>query len=164
MGISIRRAKRTDARRLTGIARAAKGHWGYPEELLDLWRRDLTVTPAFVARQPVYCAIEGNEIVGFYGISGRGPVRELEHMWVHPRHIGAGIGRVLFDHLIGRLRAMHVTRLEVASDPNAAGFYRKMGARPIGRVPSKPAGRTLPLFLVRVAPGRAPRDGADQRS
>jgi GNAT superfamily N-acetyltransferase len=89
-------------------------------------------------------------VLGFYALSGTGSVRELEHMWVRPRHIGSGVGRVLFGHLLGRLRAMRVTRLTVASDPHAEGFYRRMGARKVGRVPARPRGRTLPLLVVRV--------------
>src|SRR5207302_7733682 len=40
--------------------------------------------------------------------------------------------------------------LEIASDPNAQGFYRRMGARPVGFVPSRPRGRRLPLLVVDV--------------
>jgi GNAT superfamily N-acetyltransferase len=148
--IRIRRARRDDAGELTRVAHAAKRHWSYPEELIDLWEEDLTVAPAFIARQPVYCAVRGRTVIGFYAVSGTGRVRELEHMWVRPRHIGSGVGRALFAHLLGRLRAMRVTGLMVASDPHAEGFYRRMGAWRVGRVPARPRGRTLPLLLVRV--------------
>ena len=142
----IVRARRDDAAQLTRISRAAKRHWGYPESLLRLWRRDLTVTPGFIDRHPVYHAVRRGRVVGFYAISGTGRVRELEHMWVHPRHMGAGVGRALFAHLVQRLQVMGVRRLDVASDPNAKGFYRRMGARQVGTIASTPAGRTLPLL------------------
>ena len=150
MTIRIRRARRDDAGELTRIAHAAKRYWHYPEELIDLWAEDLTVAPAFIVRHPVYCAVHGRTVVGFYAVSGAGDVRELEHLWVRPRHIGAGVGRMLFAHLLERLAAMHVRRLLVASDPNAEGFYRCMGARKVGRVPAQPRGRSLPLLEVRV--------------
>jgi hypothetical protein len=38
--------------------------------------------------------------------------------------------------------------LRIASDPFAEGFYRRMGARRVGVVPSTPRGRTLPLLLL----------------
>ncbi len=148
MNAPIRRARRADAAALTRVAHAAKRYWGYPERLLRLWQRDLTVTPGFIDRHPVYCAAHGGEVVGFYAISGTGPVRELEHLWVHPRRIRAGVGRALFAHLVRRLHVMRVTRLDVASDPNAEGFYRRMGARRVGEVPSTPKGRALPLLRV----------------
>jgi GNAT superfamily N-acetyltransferase len=149
---TIRRARPADAAALTRIAHRAKRHWRYPEKWVRLWKADLTVTPEAVARQPVYCAIRGRRPAGFYALSGERGTRELEHMWVDPRHIGTGVGTKLFTHLLGRLRAMRVTRLEIASDPNAEGFYRRMGARRTGWIPSTPAGRRLPLLVIRVRP------------
>jgi ribosomal protein S18 acetylase RimI-like enzyme len=147
---SIRRARPADAAALTKIARAAKRHWGYPEKLIRLWRADLSVSPEMIAGDPVYCATRNGDIAGFYALSGEGTTREIEHMWVDPRYIGSGIGRKLFAHLRRRLRAMQVTRLEIASDPNAEGFYRRMGARRISRIASTPRGRYLPLLVLRL--------------
>lgn len=144
----IRRARPTDVADLTRIAHAAKRHWRYPEKLIRLWKADLTVTSEVVVSQPVYCAVRDAEIVGFYALSGERDTRELEHMWVDPHCIGCGVGRRLFTHLLRRLRALRVRRLEIVSDPNAAGFYRRMGARRIGRVSSTPAGRYLPRLVI----------------
>lgn len=144
--IRMRRARRGDCRDLTRIARAAKRFWGYPEKLLRLWDPDLRITPGFAARHGVYCAVGDGGVVGFYALSGRGPGRELKHMWVDPERIGSGIGRLMFAHSLGRLRRMGVTKLTIVSDPHAEGFYRKLGARRVGKVRSKPAGRTLPVL------------------
>jgi GNAT superfamily N-acetyltransferase len=148
---TIRRARRADCRELTRIAHDAKRFWGYPDALLELWNDDLTVTPEFVAGHPVYCAVRRSRIVGFYALSERRTTWELDHMWVDPKHIATGVGRALFTHLLGRLRRAGVTRLRIASDPNAEGFYRRLGARRTGRVPSRPAGRYLPLLVVDLA-------------
>jgi ribosomal protein S18 acetylase RimI-like enzyme len=148
----IRRARRADAEELTRLAHAAKRYWRYPEKLIRLWKHDLTVTPDFIAGQPVFCAVRGARVVGFYALSESRGACELEHLWVDPAHMGAGVGRLLVTHLVKRLRAMGVTRLHIASDPNAEGFYRKMGARRVGEVPSRPAGRRLPLLLLPVRP------------
>jgi N-acetylglutamate synthase-like GNAT family acetyltransferase len=155
MKTTIRRARPTDAVRLTRTAHAAKRHWGYPERLIRRWRPALTVTRETIRHEPVYCAIHDGALAGFCAVSGSGDTRELEHMWVHPDFIGRGVGRRLFTYLLARLRGMHVRRLEIASDPNAAAFYRRMGARRIGRVPSTPRRRYLPLFVVRLEPRRA---------
>ncbi len=144
---------------LTKIAHAAKRFWGYPEKLIQLWKAELTITPEFVADHPVYCAVQRSRIVGFYALSGQHATRELEHMWVDPRHIGSGVGRALFSHLRGHLRRARVTRLTIASDPNAEGFYRTLGARRVGRVPSRPVGRYLPLLVVRVGPSLRSNQG-----
>jgi N-acetylglutamate synthase-like GNAT family acetyltransferase len=144
---SIRRARPADAPALTRIAHAAKRHWGYPEKLIKLWKSDLTVTPDLIRMYPVYCATVGSRIIAFYALSGKGDVREIEHMWVTPRYIGRGVGQQLFAHLLKQLRAMKVARLRIVSDPNAAGFYHRMGARRVGRVASTPPGRFLPLLV-----------------
>ena len=149
---TIRKARRSDIDELTRIAHAAKRHWKYPEELLRLWKADLTVTADAIATNPVYCAVRGDEIVGFYALSQSGGTCEIEHMWVTPDTIGSGVGRRLFAHLLRRLRAMKCTRLEIASDPNAEGFYLRMGARRVGSVASRPRGRRLPLLVVDIAP------------
>src|SRR5262249_7619002 len=158
---TIVRARRADAAYLTRISRAAKRHWGYPESLLRLWRGDLTVTPGFIDRHPVYHAVHRGRVVGFYAISGTGRVRELEHMWVHPTHMGAGVGRALFAHLVQRLHAMGVRRLDVASDPNAEGFYHRIGAGGVATIAASPAGSRPPRLPSALRGSR--RSAARQR-
>ena len=140
----IRRAVAADAGALTAIAHAAKRHWRYPEEWIALWRRDLTFTPEFIERHPVHCAVESAELVGVYALLFAGADCELEHFWIAPARIGAGVGRTLFEHAVERCHAIGVRRLWINADPNAEGFYLRMGARRVGEVPSTPAGRTLP--------------------
>jgi GNAT superfamily N-acetyltransferase len=155
--IRIRRARRADAATLTAIAHAAKRHWRYPERSIRLWAADLTVTSELIARDAVYCAVHADRVVGFYAVSGKGRTRELEHMWVAPRHIGKGVGRRLFAHLRRRLRAERASRLRIASDPNAEPFYLRMGATRVGTVPTRPHPRRLPLLELREAPRKARR-------
>lgn len=45
MAIEIHRARSTEADQLTTIAIAAKRHWGYPDRWIDLWDRQLAITP-----------------------------------------------------------------------------------------------------------------------
>jgi GNAT superfamily N-acetyltransferase len=150
LSFAIRRALHSDLPEITRIAHAAKRHWGYSDDLIDLWKNDLTVTIEDLRNDLVFCAERNGTLAGFYCVSGDGPSREIEHMWVLPEHIGSGLGRTLFEHMIGELRAAGVERLRIESDPNAAGFYERMGARRIGDVPATPAGRTLPLLELTI--------------
>ena len=59
MDVVVRRAFGSEAPVLTRVARAAKRHWKYPEAWIARWRDALTVTPAFVERHPVRCAVRG---------------------------------------------------------------------------------------------------------
>jgi GNAT superfamily N-acetyltransferase len=143
----IRRACAQDAPRLTAIAHAAKRHWGYPDSLLALWARDLNVSPNAIEDDLIFCAALASDIVGFYAVSQEGNWFELEHMWVHPDYMKRGYGARLFAHALATVRAHGGQALRIASDPNAEGFYLRMGARRIGEEPSTPAGRMLPLLL-----------------
>lgn len=144
----IRRALAADAPRLTAIAHAAKRHWGYDEQLIALWQADLTLTGADVADGLVYCAERNGEVLGFHALSRDGTTFELEHLWIDPPHMGRGHGARLFAHALATARAAGGTELRIASDPNAAGFYRRCGARRLGDVPGTPPGRSLPLLVV----------------
>lgn len=154
MDVVTRRALPSDAPALTRVAHAAKRHWRYPEDWLRLWRDALTVTPALIERQPVWCAVRGAEVLGFYVLAGSGATRELEHFWVAPGHIGRGIGARLLEHAVATLRADGARRLRIASDPYAVGFYLGLGARRMGEWPSTPRGRTLPLLVLDVSDPR----------
>ncbi|NIQ29145.1 MAG: GNAT family N-acetyltransferase, partial [Acidobacteria bacterium] len=49
---------------------------------------------------------------------------------------------------VNRARSLGYERLLVQSDPNAEGFYLRLGAERIGEVPSRvQPGRLLPLLL-----------------
>jgi ribosomal protein S18 acetylase RimI-like enzyme len=151
-GVGIRRAEPDDADALTRISFAAKGYWGYPERWIEQWRDALTITPEFIRNNEVYAAVFEEEIGGFYALVGRGRELELEHLWVSPEHIGAGVGRALLDHAVRRAAALGATTLRIEADPNAEGFYRRMGARRVGENVYEIEGhrRELPLLILDV--------------
>jgi GNAT superfamily N-acetyltransferase len=144
--MNVRAACPTDAQHLTAIAHAAKRHWGYSEELMALWDDELTLSPQFIASHPVFCAARDGEIIGLYALSRQGETCELEHLWVDPQHMGAGVGTLLFEHAVQTVRSMGGSVLNIVSDPHTEGFYRHMGASRAGHVPSRIAGRLLPLM------------------
>jgi GNAT superfamily N-acetyltransferase len=148
--VKIRKATPEDAATLTRIAHDAKRHWGYPENWIKHWQNDLTISPEFVAANMVYVAESEGEVLGFYALIIRGDKAELDHMWVAPEHIGSGVGKELFIHAMQHAAGRNVSEVEILSDPNAEGFYRKMGAYRIGETVSDVDGqsRTLPRLIV----------------
>jgi GNAT superfamily N-acetyltransferase len=145
--IVLRPAQPADASRLTAIARAAKAHWGYPAAWLEVWREALTVTAAEIAEGRFLVAELAGEPVGFVALADEDTGPEIEHLWVTPGAMGRGVGSRLLAATLAECRAAGVTRVRVVSDPNAAGFYRSRGARPVGEVPSTPSPRRLPLLV-----------------
>ncbi len=150
MNIQIRRARPDEAAALTKIAHLAKRHWGYPENWIEHWRDELTITPDFIVNNEMYVALAGEEIAGCCALVLRDSQAELEHMWIRPEQMGTGIGRALFHQIVERATQLKAAGLEISSDPNAEGFYKRMGAKRIGEVQSEIEGqpRVLPRMSV----------------
>jgi GNAT superfamily N-acetyltransferase len=146
----IRKAITEEAPVLTQIAHDAKRHWGYPESWINHWQNDLTISPEFVAANQVYVAERDGELLGFYALILRGEKAELDHLWVAPAHMGTGVGKELFLHAMQHAAKKDVSAVEIVSDPNAEGFYRKMGAyrdgESIAEIDGSP--RILPRLIV----------------
>jgi len=154
MKIDIRRATPDEASDLTSIAHAAKRHWGYPEKWIQHWCKDLTLTSDFVANNEVYVAIVDGMIAGCGALVVSDSLAELEHMWIDPQQMGSGLGRALFEHVKERARQLGFNELELSADPNAEGFYERMGAKRIGDVQADVDGqpRVLPRMKIVMSP------------
>ena len=151
-GVQIRRAVPEDAEALSRIAFAAKAHWGYPERWMERWREGLTIAPGFVAGNEVYAAVAEEEPAGFYALVWDGSRMVLEHLWVLPERMGTGVGRALFEHALQKAVALGAETLGIEADPNAEGFYRRMGARRVGEISYELDGRkrVLPLLAMNL--------------
>ena len=160
MNIQIRRATPDESDALTAIAHAAKRHWKYPEKWIELWRRELTITPEFIANHEVYVAMVDGEIGGCCALVLSGSLAELEHMWIDPRQMGHGVGRALFEHTKQRAAELGFSELELSADPNAEGFYLRMRAERIGDVTGDIEGQPRVLPRMRVELGVQPSGGS----
>ena len=148
----IRPASVDEASVLTRIAHDAKRHWGYPEHWIKHWESDLTISADFIRDNHVYVAEEDGEIQGFYALSVIGDRAELEHMWVVPHRIGTGMGKDLFLDAMERAAALNVGAIEIVADPNAAGFYKHMGATQIGETDASLEGQSRTLPRLKIEP------------
>ena len=88
-------------------------------------------------------ATVGEEIVGSCAIVRNDSRAELEHM-------GAGVGRALLLHAKERAAKLKASALELSADPNAEGFYQRMGATRIGEVRSEIEGQPRVLPRMRI--------------
>ena len=124
----VRLAKPEEAGALTDLAHESKRHWGYPENWISHWKDALTITPEYIAANQVFVAEDDESIIGFYALVVSGDRAELDHMWVSPDHLGTGVGKALFVHAMRAAKGQSLSEVEILSDPNAEGFYQKMGA------------------------------------
>lgn len=81
--------------------------------------------------QEVWIAEEG----GFYALIPHGEDLELDLFFTDNAAQGTGLGRRLFAHMADRARALGAARVMISSNPEAAGFYRRMGAVDVGVTP-----------------------------
>jgi GNAT superfamily N-acetyltransferase len=146
--MTIVRAKPEDAATLTEIAHAAKRHWGYPENWIAAWREILTMRPEFIAGNTAYCAVEADRAIGFYVLTTEDGGLHLDHLWILPSAMGRGIGRALFQHAATEASRLGSNLIKIEADPNAEGFYKRMGATRVGTSVSEVEGerRELPLM------------------
>ena len=134
----------SDPDRLREIAYAAKAHWGYDAQRVRDWADSIDLEDGRIA------LADGDD--AWASIVPQGDVCVLEDMWVDPPAMGRGIGARLFRRAAAQARELGATRMEWEAEPNAVGFYEKMGGRHIGeRVSSW--GRTLSLMGVDLTHG-----------
>jgi len=148
----VRKARPAEATSLTEIAHQAKRHWGYPEHWIQHWQADLTILPELIEHNDVYIAEEEGRILGFYALCRTQSGAELDHLWVVPDRIGTGVGKQLFLHAMERAAMQRIDNVLITADPNAAGFYEKMGAEQTGEVISEIDGRPRKLPKLTVKP------------
>ena len=148
----IRPASADEAAVLTKIALDAKRYWGYPEHWIKHWQSDLTITSDYISNNHVYVAEENGEIQGFYALCVAGKKAELDHMWVTPARMGTGVGKEMFLDAMERAAKLDVSAVEISSDPNAAGFYKRMGATQIGEVDAPIDGQDRKLPRLKIEP------------
>jgi ribosomal protein S18 acetylase RimI-like enzyme len=150
--ISIRRAIPEEADTLSQITFSAKAHWGYSECWMEIWKPQLTFSPEYFEENESWVAVEGEKPIGFYTLQEKDGNAWIDNLWVMPEFIGKGIGKKLFIHAVESARQRGYKTLQLEADPNAFGFYEKMGMQKIGERQSEVDGqpRTLPIMEMRL--------------
>lgn len=151
-GPTLRRAGPADCRALTELALAAKAVWGYSAEFLETTHDDMAVTPERLAEELVFLAERDGRPLGVMALGSvedAAEVLEVTLAFVSPDAQGEGVGRLLMDRSIEVARRGGCRRLDVVSDPNAEGFYRRAGFQPAGLYRSEfIEGRVLPKLAM----------------
>jgi GNAT superfamily N-acetyltransferase len=123
----VRDGRDADFGRLREIAVDSKAHWGYDRRRVEEWAESGDLEPESLGKRLVYVAEADGELAGWASLIPRGEVGWLEDLWIEPAWIGRGVGRMLFEHVKERARSLGATWLEWEAEPNARGFYERMG-------------------------------------
>ena len=134
----LRRATAADEARLREVAEASKGHWGWDPE--RAWAASLDLS------REIWVAEREGRIVAWAAVlPPQDGSCELDDLWVEPASMGSGVGRALFQHAAARARELGARSLRWEAEPNAVGFYERMGAATVGSATSS-WGRQIPVM------------------
>jgi len=152
MNLNTRRAIPGEADELSEIAYSAIAHWGYPRCWMEIWKPQFDFLPEYFERHESWVVELEDRPIGFYTLQEKNGNAWLENLWVLPEFIGRGIGRQLFIHALSRSRTKGHLSLQLEADPNAVGFYEKMGMFKIGERKYEVEGklRILPIMEMKL--------------
>ncbi len=145
----IRPVRIDEAQLLHELTQRSTMYWGYEPEFLDWEPQALAVTPEFLENALASYALEENAVVtGYYTLTGTVEQAHLDKLFVDAPYIGTGRGKLLWQHAITTAKRLGVQKLDFYADPNAAPFYRAMGAIWAGEEETSRPGWNLQIFDV----------------
>jgi N-acetylglutamate synthase-like GNAT family acetyltransferase len=162
--IRIRRARPEDAGVLTELSIRSKRSNGYNDQFMAACREELTVTEErlmageyWVAESDVVCGC-ACLLADPDGRSG-----EIHAFFIDPQWQRKGIGRRLWQKLLGRAKEQGLGELHLDADPAAVPFYEAMGFQVTGSAASGSIpGRSLPRMTLAMgsADSASPPEGS----
>src|SRR5262245_29095292 len=113
-------------------------HHFLPEDYLQQIK---ILLPGILPAVPVYVYRSDNgNIAGFLGVDAE----KIEMLFIHPQHMGKGIGRKLMQYAVDEL---HATKVDVNEDnPEATAFYKRLGFVVVSRSEMDGMGKPFPLL------------------
>ncbi len=112
--------------------RSVQERWGYCDAFMAWEPEAITVQPEHIDHAITNVLEDAGKLLGFYVLRGGPPEIEMSRLMVDPSAIGAGYGRLLWDHAVSIARELGMTAITLDADPNAEPFYRHMGAKTVG--------------------------------
>jgi N-acetylglutamate synthase-like GNAT family acetyltransferase len=144
----VRQARLEELPGLSELCLRSKAVWGYDQAFLEACRSELTLRPEELRTTLVAVAESESGVAGVVQIKVADAEADLLKLFIEPRKLRSGIGSFLLSWAIEQAKSMGATRLLVESDPDAASFYRGIGAYDVGVAPS---GSIPGRFLARLA-------------
>ena len=151
---AIRPLTEVELEEASDLCLRSKAHWGYDAAFMAACRDELTLRAVDLVDGLSVGLRNGDALLGVGQVTGENNSWELEKLFVDPPAIGKGVGRQLFAWAVATVANRGGVTLSITADPQAADFYRRMGAEDAGRTPSASIpGRSLPVLRYRL--GRA---------
>ena len=148
--IEIRRARPEEGDELLRVCLESKRSWGYSDEFMSRFAREIVVDPRSITQDQVFIASLEAEVVGWLRVLMDQDPAILDDLWIAPKAFGRGVGRTLFAKAVSVVRSAGRTEFELDADPNAQGFYEHMGCVKIGETFTS-MGRYIPRMRYDLA-------------
>lgn len=150
--LTLREPRTEDCRAASDLCLRSKAVWGYDPDFLERCRAELSLTPEILERDETQIAEADGRMLGVAQVSCDGGEAYLEKLFVDPGAMGRGVGRALFEWARSTARDRGASCLIIEADPEAAPFYRKVGAVDAGSAPSGSIpGRVLPRLVLSLS-------------
>jgi putative acetyltransferase len=144
----IRPSRHEDGDRVVNIWRAAVDATHHFLTVEDRQAIDIEVQQ-FLPYCPLWLAVDQqDQAIGFMGLADA----HVDALFIDPAYHGNGIGRQLVS-LALRFHPVITTDVN-EQNPQAIGFYERLGFVAFGRSPIDPQGRAYPLIHLRLDPKR----------
>ena len=153
MALTIRAPRLDELTCLSDLCFRSKAVWGYDDAFMAACRSELSFEPRDLQLTPIAVAERDGKPIGVAQIKIVDNEADLLKLFVEPGALRGGIGQALFAWATDMARQLGAKRMTIDADPDAAPFYRKMGAHDIGQAPSGSVqGRMLPKLAVNLYP------------
>jgi ribosomal protein S18 acetylase RimI-like enzyme len=135
----IRDATPDEAWALEALQRRASDVWEEYREALAANPDAIESPQRAIAEGRVRVAVdESGSLLGFSVVLTVEDGRcELDDLFVEPERMRLGIGRMLVHDLANRAAAAGASRVDVIANPNALGFYMRLGFEVTGRATTR---------------------------
>jgi GNAT superfamily N-acetyltransferase len=122
---------------------------------MEACRKELSIELRDLRSTTIGVAEQHGRLVGVAQVKVRGSEADLLKLFVEPTTLRSGIGSDLFAWASDSAVSQGADRLLIEADPDAAPFYRRMGAQDIGSAASgSMLGRMLPKLMKSLRSSR----------
>lgn len=137
---------------LSALCFRSKEVWGYDNDFMEACRRELSIDSNDLRSTSIAVAEQDGRLVGVAQIKIVGNEADLLKLFVEPTALRRGIGKALFAWAADLATSQGADHILIEADPDAAPFYRRMGAQDVGLAPSGSIpGRMLPKLIKHLS-------------
>jgi GNAT superfamily N-acetyltransferase len=120
---------------------------------MEACRGELSFEPRDLGLTPIALAERNGKPIGVAQIKVVDGEADLLKLFVEPSALRSGAGKALLVWATDVAKELGAKRLTIDADPDAAPFYRRMGAYDVGEAPSgSVSDRMLPKLVMNLCP------------